>query len=141
MKRLVALIVLSIALAVPAHAQAAIDHYDQQVFAPGVSPATGSPMWTNTYAVAAVLCGQAKPTVPATVTNPTKFFFDDPSNPTLACIVTIASGMLPALPNGTGYVMTLTATDNVGQTSGRSAASNPFNKQGPPAAPGNPKVI
>lgn len=117
----------------PAFAQANIVRYDMQVFAPGVNTVTGSPVQTNTYLVAAVTCGQPKVVVPAGgVVNPTRFAFDDPADATKDCIGLLAAGLLPALPNGIGYRTTLTQTDNLGQTSPRSAASTPFDRQGPP---------
>lgn len=118
-----------------AHAQAPnIVSYQEQTFAPGVDPTTGSPIQTNTYAASLATCNQAPPVVPPTVTNPTRIFFDDAANAGKVCIVTLASALLPALPNGVGYVSTLSQTDNLGQTSPRSAASNPFSRQAGPAA-------
>ena len=65
--------------------------------------------------------------------NPTRFLFDDAANPGKVCIVPLTAGLLPALPNGIGYATTLTQTDNIGQLSGVSAASNPFTRQAPPS--------
>lgn len=127
--------------AAPAAAQAPnISKYDQQVFAPGVDPSTGAPLWTNTYQASAALCDQAAPTVPAVVANPTQIVFDDPAHAGRVCAITIASTLLVALPNQSGYVTTLTQTDTLGQTSARSAASNPFTKQGVPAVLTNVRV-
>lgn len=142
MKRSVFIVVaFLIASAVPAVAQAPnITKYDQQVFAPGVDPAVGAPLWTNTYQATAAVCNQAPPTVAAVVTNPTQIVFDDLANAGRVCTIVIASSLLPALPNQAGYVTTLTQTDTLGQTSARSAASNPFSKQGVPAVLTNVRV-
>ncbi len=135
-------LVLVLALiAAPAAAQSPnIVKYDQQVFAPGVDPAAGAPLWTNTYQVSAAACNQAPPTVPATVVNPTQVVFDDPAAAGRVCTIALASTLLTALPNQAGYLTTLTQTDTLGQTSARSAASNPFGRQGPPAAPTSVRV-
>lgn len=117
-----------------------IAQYHQLVFGPGVDPQTGSPIWTNDYTATAATCNLVAPTVPATVTNPTAIFFDDQAHPGMSCQILIASTMLPAIPNGPGYVAVLTQTDNLGQTSARSAASNPFAKQGIPAVLTNVKA-
>ena len=127
------LALLLVLLRVTLHAQTPnIVSYQLSVYAPGVSPVTGSPISTTTYQAGAAVCNQTLPIVPAAVVNPTRFFFDDPANPGKACIVPLNAAVLPGLPNGVGYTTTLTQTDNLGQVSGASAASNPFNKQGIP---------
>lgn len=110
-----------------------VTSYTQEVFAPGVSTVTGSPMWTNVYTASAAVCNQTAPTVPPSVVNPTRVFFDDAANPGRVCIVTLVSGLLAALPNQSGYLTTMLQTDNLGQSSARSDPSNPFGRQGPPS--------
>jgi hypothetical protein len=126
------IVVFLFAASLTVSAQAAITKYDQQVFAPGVSPVTGSPQWTNSYVASLAVCGQTLVVGTGSVVNPTKIAFDDPNAAGKVCIITLASALLTALPNGVGYTSTLTQTDNLGQTSARSAASNPFDKQGVP---------
>lgn len=131
-------------LAVPqkAAAQTAnIVTYNQQTFSPGVNTVTGTPIQTNSYQASGVVCGQVAPTVPASIVNPTRFFIDDAAVPGKVCIGALASVLLPALPNGVGYQSTFTQVDNLGQESPRSAASNPFGKQGTPAALTGLKII
>lgn len=140
-KRFVVLVVV-VAVHASVFAQATIVRYDMQVFAPGVNTATGTPIQTNTYLVAAVTCGQPKVVVsPGGVVNPSRFAFDDPADVTKDCIGLLAAGLLPALPNGVGYRTTLTQTDSLGQTSPRSAASPPFDRQGPPAVLTGVRVV
>jgi hypothetical protein len=130
----VAFVLAFLAVASLASAQAPnIASYQLNVFAPGVSVTTGSPVSTTTYLAAAALCNQTPPVVPPTVVNPGHFAFDDQANPGKSCIVPLVSTLLPGLPNGVGYETTLTQTDNIGQVSPGSAASNPFNRQGLPA--------
>jgi len=141
MKR-VLLAVLFVSLASIAHAQAPnITGYSLETYGPGVTPATGQPIQSTPYTSAAVQCNQTAPTVPNTVANPTRFFFDDAANPGKVCIGSLTSTYLQALPNGSGYTVYLTQTDNLGQTSARSAVSNPFGKQGIPAILTNLKVV
>jgi hypothetical protein len=116
-------------------AQGAVTKYSLLIIAPGANPATASPVQSTDYLVNAFVCNQVAPTVPASVTNPTQFFFDDPANVGKVCIASLTATTLTALPNAPGYVGVVTATDDLGQVSARSAASNPFNRQGPPAAP------
>lgn len=137
------ILVAFLALARVSSAQGSIVSYQQQIFAPGVSPGTGTPQWTNTYLSSAFVCGQAPIAAPASgdVVNPGHIEFDDPTTPGKSCIASFVGSWLSALPNGVGYMMTLTATDNMGQVSARSAASNPFDRQGPPPALTGLKVI
>lgn len=134
MRRLLWLVcVAAILTTTPAFAQGATVSYAQQVFAPGVSTATGTPIFVNTYTASAFVCNQAALVIPpGGVTNPTQVSFDDVANAGKACVASLVSTLLPALPNGTGYLSTMTQTDNLGQTSARSAASNPFGRQGAP---------
>lgn len=134
-------VVFLLAATLGVSAQAAITRYDQQVFAPGVSPVTGSPQWTNSYVASLAVCGQTLVVGSGSVVNPTKLAFDDPAAPGKVCVITFASVLLTALPNGVGYTSTITQTDNLGQTSARSAASNPFDKQGVPAVLTGLKVV
>lgn len=142
MKRIALSIILMLAVSSAASAQAAnITQYTQQVFAPGVNPVTGAPQWTNVYQAASVACNQAPITVTGTVVNPTRLEFDDSANTGKVCIVSLATTLLSALPNGVGYTSTLTQTDSLGQVSPRSAASNPFTQQGAPNAPTGFKIV
>ena len=107
--------------------------YQLSVWAPGVTAGTGAPISTTTYQAAAAVCDSAAPTVPpGNVLNPTRFFFDDLAKPGRVCIVPLNAAVLPGLPTGVGYTTTITQTDQLGQVSGVSAASNPFAKQGTP---------
>lgn len=136
MKRVFATIALCLfAFALPAHAQAAVTKYTLLVIAPGQDPATAAPVQSTDYQAGVFTCNQAPPTVPASVINPTHVSFDDPANAGKVCVATLIATTLTALPNAPGYVALLTATDNLGQVSPRSAASNPFSRQGAPAAP------
>jgi len=118
-----------------------ITSYTLETWAPGVNPSTGQPIQTTPFQANNFTCDQPVPTVPATVTNPTKVFIDDAAKPGRACISMLVANYLVALPNGTGYVTTITQTDNLGQTSARSAVSNPFGKQGSPAVVTGLKVF
>jgi hypothetical protein len=121
-------------LASPAAAQATIVSYTLEVYAPGVVPPAGLPISTTTYLAGAVTCGLPKAVVPpAGVVNGTRANWEDPANPALDCSVPLAASVLTALPNAPGYRAYMTQTDNIGQTSVRSAASNPFARQGSPA--------
>lgn len=133
MKKLLAILIVILGVGLSAQTPN-ITQYDQQVFSQGVNTVTGTPVWTNTYLSGTALCNQIAPVVPATVTNPSRLFFDDSANPGKVCIVPLSSTLLPALPNGVGFVSTITQTDNIGQASPRSAASNPFGRQGVPSA-------
>lgn len=117
-----------------------IKSYKQEVFAPGVSTVTGSPLLTVTYQAAAVLCGQVPFVPPATVKNPTQIEFDDVASVGKACIASLTSTFLPSMPTGTGFLTTLSQTDDVNQTSPRSTPANPFATQPAPSAPVNVKV-
>lgn len=112
----------------------ALVSYELQVFNPGVSPVTGTPVQTNTIPAASVTCNTTKPTVPATVVNPSQAFWDDPTNAGKVCLVNqgtfLASLVVPS-PFGP-YTATVTVTDDFGLTSARSAASNPFFRRGNP---------
>lgn len=145
MKFIWGLAVLFLFASIPAQAQiAGIVQVNVQTFAPGVNTVTGMPTSDNLYLVNSFLCNQVAPVVPVTVINPLRFFFDDPASTTVpkrVCIATIVSTLLPSLPNLPGYVITVTQTDSIGQTSPRSAASNPFAIQGIPSAPTGLKVL
>ena len=111
--------------------------YTLDTFAQGAT----SPMQSTPYQSTSIACNQVAPTVPTSVTNPTKFFFDDAANVGKVCIGTLGGTWLQAIPNGPGYYVTLTQTDNIGNTSARSAGSNPFVRQGNPAVVTNVRVI
>ncbi len=143
MRRIVLAVALVVLTASSAAAQLAsnIVQVDLQIFAPGVSTVTGSPVSATSYLVALFTCNQVAPTVPATVTNPTRFFFDDVTNPGKVCLGTLVSSILPALPNTSGYLATVTVTDTTGQTAARSAASNPFGTVAAPTVRTGLKVL
>jgi hypothetical protein len=134
-------VMLTLLLAAPVSAQETnIASYVQDVFAPGVDPAAGAPMWSNTYQATAAVCNQTPGTIPPTVVNPTQILWDDKDHAGRVCVATLVSTLLPALPTASGYVTTLKRVDTAGQASGRSAASNPFDRLAPPAAPTGVKV-
>jgi hypothetical protein len=135
---LLALALLTLAL--PAYAQGAITKYTLLVIAPGQNPATAAPVQTTDLAVGVVTCNQTPPPgwpppLTAAPTNPTTLRWDDPVNAGKLCSAPLAGTLLTALPNAPGYIGVLTATDDIGQVSARSAASNPFTRQGAPAVP------
>jgi len=116
-----------------------ITSYVLEVFAPGV-PTTGTPVLTLSFPSTSAVCNQTAPSVPPNVVNPTQFWFDDSAVSGKVCIVQILSGSLNPLPNAGGYTSAVSQTDNLGQQSARSAASNPFAKQGIPSTLTNLKV-
>lgn len=131
-----------ILFAVNAQAQAPnIVSYTLDTYAPNVTPATGSPLQSTPYMAANITCNQVALSVPNNVANPTRFQFDDAANAGKVCIGSLSSGWLTALPNGQGYTTYISQTDNLNQTSVRSAASNPFARQGSPAVLTNLKVV
>jgi len=117
-----------------------IASYTWEVFAPGVSPVTGSPISVTNFQALNASCNQAPPTIPANVVNPVAIIFDDAANFGRVCIINIPSNTLVALPNQPGYLSTLSQTDTIGQLSARSAASNPFARQSVPLTITNVKV-
>lgn len=135
------LIVAALFSATPAFAQSNVVQIDLQTFAPGVSTVTGAPLKSDTYLLGTIVCNSTAPAVPATVINPTRFFYDDLVNAGKVCIGTLVNTLLPSLPNQSGYLATVTATDNLGATSPRSAASNPFAVQAAPPARTGLKVL
>lgn len=139
MKALILVLAL-LAIAAPLAAQTIVSS-KQEIFAAGVSTLTGSPVQTNVFLAAGTVCNQTAPVVPALVVNPQRFLYDDPANAGKVCIQTMTSAQLAAIPNGAGYLATLSVTDDLGQTSARSAASNPFSQQGAPAAPTGYKAV
>lgn len=141
-KYLVSIGMMMLFSTVPAQAQSNIVSYDLLTFSPSVNTTTGSPIQTTTMLVGAFVCNQTKLVVSGTVVNPTQVAFDDPAAPaTKDCIAPLASTVLIALPNGVGYKSVLVARDNLGQLSVRSAASNPFDKQGNPSVPTGLRII
>jgi hypothetical protein len=119
-----------------------ITQLNVQTFAPGVSPITGTPLSDDIYLPTAFTCNVTAPAVPAKVVNPLRFFFDDPVNVGKVCLAPIVATLLAALPNLPGYVQTITVTDGtIGETSPRSAASNPFEIRTTPPAPTGFKVV
>ena len=142
MKKLIISFILILSANV-AHAQlpGSIVSYNLDTFAPGVNTTTGTPLQTTVITVPNFMCGQTAPTITGTVTNPTKAVIDDPGSAGKVCIAALVANYLVALPNGTGYVATIQAVDNLGQVSARSVASNPFGKQGLPVSPTNLKLV
>lgn len=109
--------------------------YTVEIFAPGV-PVTGSA--TSSAAVVATSVACNLPAVPRPATppdNPVRIRFDDPLNAGMQCEVSFASQVLALVPLA-NYLATLTANGPT-MSSGRSAASNPFNRKitVPPAVP------
>lgn len=139
-KFLTLLFVLS---AAPVYAQAPnIASYNLEIYAQGVTPGTGSPVSTTPFPAASITCNQPALVVPpGTLVNPTKFGFDDAANPGRACVGSLTSSILVALPNAPGYTSYLTQTDNLNQVSPRSNQSNPFVKQSAAPAPANLKIV
>jgi hypothetical protein len=126
---------LAVLVAGPVAAQTgALVSVDVQIYAPGVNPATGNPVQTNTFLFASAVCNQAAaPPVAGPVFNPTKVEFDDRANPGRVCVAD-QGAFLAALPIVPGdYTATLSVTDDRGLVSPRSAASNPFARVAPPA--------
>lgn len=134
MKKLV-LLALLVLVPTMAFAQAVPTSYDLQIFSPGVSPITGTPIQVSAIPLTAVTCNLAPPPPPVTPVIGVRFlYWDDIAIAGRSCRVDRFTVFL-ALPLGTGYVTTLTAS-NAGGTSARSAASNPFNVALlPPVAP------
>ncbi len=120
---------------------AGITTVTQQIYAPGVSTITGTPAVTQAYVPSLFVCNQTAPSVPVNVVNPRQFFFNDDVNIGKVCIATLAASTLAGLPNGSGYQSTVTVTDSSGQTSPRSAASNPFDVAAVPSARTGYKVL
>lgn len=81
-----------------------------------------------------VACGQAK--ITGSNVNPTKFAFQDPSNPLLDCVwLDDGTGILASTPFGGNFETTLTATNSLG-TSAESSPRTPFTHPG--SLPGVP---
>lgn len=122
-----------IALATPAFAQAPnVVSYTHEIFAAGVNTVTGSPLMATVYQASNVVCNLVKLPVPPTVKNPHQIEWDDPIHAGQVCTATLVSTVLPSLPTGSGFLSTLRQTDDINQTSARSAPSNPFGVQGIP---------
>lgn len=104
-----------------------------QLYAPGVDPVAGTPTATTPATAFACNIAGPMPIVVNPLVNPKTIYFDDQVNVGRFCVATIATN----LPTNTGYVATVTGIWS-GGTTGRSAASNPFNTQPiqvPPTAP------
>lgn len=135
---------LLLLLAVPVLAQTgAVVSYRVQFYQPGVDPAVGAPFTiAGPYAVTSVACNQPAPALTTgAVVNPRRIVFDDTANVGKVCVIS-APEVFAAMPIGTGpFVATATVTDDFAQTSVRSAASNPFQLRGLPAALTGVRVV
>lgn len=129
----VALIVL---VAMPSFASAqAITAYQLKIWNVG-APA---PFSTTTLSVANIVCNQTPITSPPTVTNPTRFEFDDVANVGKVCIFTdTGTGPLLSLPFASTPLQATLAAVNSAGTSPDSVASNSFTRPGvaPPVPTG-----
>ena len=143
-RMLVFLLLLQMWPAIGAAQTGVIVSYEVQFYLPGVvaTAVTGSPFTTLTIPVSAVTCNQPSVSVPAApVLNPKRIWWDDLANAGRTCMAD-ASAFLMALPIIAGsYTATLIATSDFGEMSARSAASNPFGRSAPLAAPTGLKVL
>jgi hypothetical protein len=116
---------VSTAAEAPEKAGEAPVSYDLQIFAAGVNPVTGSPITTSNIPAGSFVCNLPPVTAPPGLTaTPRYVYWDDPALPGRDCRVD-RGALFVALPVGTGFTATMTAT-HAGGTSARSAASNPF---------------
>lgn len=111
-------------IAAPAFAQTgALVSYELQVHQ-GSTPTTPA-FRTVTIPITPTLCNQPPfTTTPATIVNPTKVDWDDPTNAGRLCLADLTTFFV-GLPAGS-YISTITSLDDLNRVSGRSAVSNPF---------------
>lgn len=124
---------LSLALVVPLSAQA-IESYVVQFYAPGAPV----PIQTESWSATSVTCGVPKLTGASSV-NPTKFVWDDPTDPTKDCLFSPPTGgVLVSLPLGS-YEGALHAVNAAGAGAPSNRAA--FSKAAVPAAPTGFRIV
>jgi len=135
MRRILVGVVLAVVLSGRLEAQSLVS-VTLDIFYIGAS----SPFMSTTFVYTSTACNQPAPTTTGTVINPTRVIFDDPVNIGRFCVFAQPT-FLGAVPIPGSYTATVTVTDDLGRVSGRSAASPPFQRLAPLAAPTGLKLI
>lgn len=134
-----------LALLIPAAASAqtgAIVTVELRVFAPGVSPATGTPIQTTQAALNLATCNTTStaPPAPVVVANPVSVEFDDPTNAGKVCRLD-RSAFFGGLPVAVGqYRAALAFGNDVGQTGAPGVSADSFLRLGPVLVPANVRI-
>jgi len=133
MKQSLVVIFSLLVAATPVHSQTP-ESYEARFYQLGAT----MPFQTHAFVATATSCQQAQPSATTTI-NPTRFIWDDPSNPGSVCIYTGGSGILLAFPIGS-YEATLVAINAAG-ASAESMPRAPFSRLASPSAPTGLRVI
>ncbi len=120
----------------------AIVTVELRVFAPGVNPATGTPVQTTQAALSVATCNTVStaPPAPVVVANPTSVEFDDPTNAGKVCRLD-RSAFFGGLPVAVGQFKAAAAfVNDVGQTGAPGVSADAFLRLGPVLVPGNVRI-